>query len=176
MDPIINSNVPLGTASSTPPPMATPATPVKKSGCGCCGCLVGCLAVILIPIIALVVLYFTVDFGKMGDRAADWTYHSVIRPQILEPSLKDLKPEDRAMALDIFDSYVDAYEKLPDVQRKQIREELWNYVYYQSQQQPVPPEKVVHLNQFIQNQMEVLKRKYPQIPDDVMKQLPQKTM
>jgi hypothetical protein len=154
--------------------MATPQT--KKSGCGCCGCLAGCLAVILLPIIAMMVLYFTVDFGKVGDSSLVWSYRHVVRPQILEPSLKDLKPTDKAMALDIFDSYVDAYEKLPDVERKQIREELWNYVYYQSQDQPVPPEKVMHFNRFIQDQMEVLKKKYPQIPDDVLRQLPQKTM
>ena len=172
-----SQNVPLGTATPTPPPpMATPAPQTTKSSCGCCGCLGGCFAVILIPIIALIVFYFTVDFGKVGDSTLVWSYRNVIRPQILEPSLKDLKPEEKAMTLDIFDSYVAAYEKLPDQERKQIREELWNYMYYQSQNQPVPPDKVMHLNRFIQTQMEVLKKKYPQIPDDVLRQLPQQTM
>ena len=169
-------NIALGT-SPPPPPTATPMQPqTTKSGCGCCGCFFGCFAIILIPIVLMVVLYFTVDFGKVGDQTLVWGYHNIFRSRILEPSLGGLKPDEKAMALDIFDSYVVAYEKLPDAERKQIRKEAWDYIYHQSQNQPVPPQKVEHLNRFIQNQTEALKRKYPNLPPEILKELPQKTM
>ncbi|MFO1519912.1 MAG: hypothetical protein U1F57_09665 [bacterium] len=156
------------------PPQAMPYPPQQtKSGCGCCGCLTGCLVALMIPPLILLVLYFTVDFGKWTDRAMIWGYHEVFRPQVLEPALSGAKPEDKKLGMEVFDHFVDAYDALPESEKKEIRHEIPTFLYYQMNNQKAPPEKVAHLTQFFQNQMEILKKKYPQMPSEIMQQIPQ---
>src|SRR4030095_8830446 len=143
-------------------PVGHPAGQPTKSGCGCCGCLFGCLAVLLIPPLILLILYFTVDVGKFGDQAMVWTYYNVVRPRVIEPAMKNTTDTQKQQALAVMDHYVEAYQKLPDAERKLIRQEAMTYLYYESQNQKAPPEKVQHLNQFIQSQIQILQQKYPQ--------------
>src|SRR5262250_1111669 len=124
-------------------PGAQPKGQPTKSGCGCCGCLFGCLAVLLIPPIILLILYFTVDVGKYGDQAAVWSYYNLVRPQ-MEEKLKSSQDADKQKVLAVTDHYVDAYQKLPDAERKLVRQEALTYFYYESQNQKAPPEKVQH--------------------------------
>ena len=90
-------------------PTQNPATP-NKSGCGCCGCLTGCLFVLFLPFIVMAVLYFTVDFGDLADRAIDISYQQIFRPKIIEPSLsRDLKPLEKQAALQLSDQFIQDY-------------------------------------------------------------------
>lgn len=133
-------------------PTPNPAT-AKKSGCGCCGCLTGCLLAILIPIGILFALYFTIDFGKMTDHTLVWTYKQVIRPKIIEASLSaSLTPEQKNAALQLSDQFVEDYTKLPAEEKKLIRNEALIYLYYDMQNQKAPPEEIVHLTRFIEAQ------------------------
>jgi hypothetical protein len=148
-----------------PPPYAPPVgqapSQPTKSGCGCCGCLAGCFALILIPPILFLILYFTVDLGKVGDQTMIWSYYNVVRPRIIEPAMKNASEEEKKRTLLVMDHYVQAYQTLPDAERKLVRQEAFTYLYYQSQNQQPPPEKVAHLNKFIQDQIKTLQSQYP---------------
>lgn len=162
------------TSNPNPAPTGAPSTfqQPSKSGCGCCGCLFGCILILLIPPLVAVILYFTVDFGKVGDQGLFWAYENVVRPRIEEQLDPSMSPSDKKMVLEITDSFVNAYRNLPSGERKEIRRELLTYFYYNAQNQPPPPEEVRHLNRFVETQMEILKQKYPQLPSDPLRTLP----
>jgi hypothetical protein len=141
-------NIPISITTPSP----NPATP-KKSGCGCCGCLSGCLVALLIPIGILFALYFTMDFGKMTDHTLVWAYKEVFRPKIIEASLSaSLSPQEKNAALQLSDQFVEDYLKLPEEEKKLIRREAFTYLYYDMQNQAPPPEEIIHLNRFIETQ------------------------
>ncbi|MBL7686133.1 MAG: hypothetical protein JNK65_08905 [Deltaproteobacteria bacterium] len=158
-----NNNIPQAQPLGTTP---------KKSGCGCCGCFfTGCFGFTLLIVGAIIAGYFLMDWGALVDKAAVWTYHTQFRPKVLEPELTKNSPQEKAMALEVFDSYVRAYEALPSEQRKIVRQEILTYIEYQTQNKPVPPEKVVNLMNFVENQMKLLEQKYPQLPKEEIEKL-----
>lgn len=145
--------------SQTPPALGSapnPGTtmvyaPKKKSGCGCCGCLSGCLVLLLLSLGVLAGALFFLDLGKLADQTLLFTYKTAARPLIIEsfnPQTSDL---ERKQALEVMDGYVDAYMNLPAEDKKPIRQEALIFLYHEIQNQKVPNDKVVHLNIFIEN-------------------------
>lgn len=128
-----------------------PARP-KKSGCGCCGCLFGCLVAFLIPIGILLGIYFTVDFSSMTDQVIDISYRQIFRPKIIETSLSNLKPSEKQAALQLADQFFQDYMTLPKEEKKLIREEILTYIYYDLQNKKVSPDQIPHLNKFIEDE------------------------
>jgi len=133
-------------------PNMNPATP-RRSGCGCCGCLSGCLFMLMLPFLVLAILFFTLDMGKVADQGLHWWYRDVVRARVLEPSLpSSLSPQQKQEALQLADQVVDDYMNLPEAQKKLIRKEALAYFYYDIQNKPVPPSEVMHLTAFIEGQ------------------------
>lgn len=131
------------------PAMPNPATP-NKSGCGCCGCLTGCLFVFLLPFILMGIVYFTVDLGGLADQVIDLSYREIFRPRIIEASLStSLAPADKQAALKVSDQFIEDYLKLPKEEKRYIRHEAITYLYYDMQNKKLPPSETPHLNNFI---------------------------
>lgn len=132
--------------------------PQNRSGCGCCGCLSGCLFMLMLPFVILAVLYFTIDMGKMADTGLNWWYRDVVRARVLEPSLPaSLTPQQKQEALQMADQVVDDYMNLPESQKKLIRSEMLTYIYYDVQKKPIPPSEIMHLTTFIEGQKRKLR-------------------
>lgn len=127
--------------------------PQSRSGCGCCGCLSGCLFMLMLPFVIIAVLYFTIDMGKMADTGLNWWYRDVVRARVLEPSLPaSLTPQQKQDALRMADQVVDDYMNLPESEKKLIRSEVLTYIYYDVQKKPIPPAEISHLTNFIDGQ------------------------
>lgn len=137
--------------ASINPSVAQPTS--GKSGCGCCGCLSGCLFMLMLPFVILAVLYFTVDMGKMADSGINWWYRDVVRARVLEPSLPaSLTPQQKQEALQMADQVVDDYMNLPESEKKLIRSEVLTYIYYDVQNKKPSPTEIMHLTAFIEGQ------------------------
>ena len=143
------NNAPLGTAAMATTPMARP----KKSGCGCCGCMFGCLFIIVAMLGSLVGAYFFLDFGPIIERQLYSSYKGQIRPLIEQKLALKMGPAERQQTMAGLDFVLDEYMKLPEDEKKPLRKEIKLYLWYEIEGQKVPPEKVPHLLQF-QKQVE----------------------
>lgn len=90
------------TAYSRPTMQSGPEQPQKKSGCGCIGCLLGCLGVVSV----LVVMG---GFGTWWGlrKLPDWTRGAI--DQVVQES--DLAPEDKQMVMKQVDRLVEGYKE-----------------------------------------------------------------
>lgn len=93
---------PITTAEAYTPPFAQQnAPPPKKTGCGCLGCFLGCLGVVLVlAILGAIGGYFVVQ------KIPDFTRQTIAKA--IDES--DLKPEDKQMVMQQVDRLVEGYK------------------------------------------------------------------
>lgn len=96
------SSDPVTTAEAYTPPFAKQdESPPKKRGCGCLGCFLGCLGVIVVlAILGAVGAYF------VAQKAPDFVRDTIA--QGIEES--DLEPEDKQMVMQQIDRLVEGYK------------------------------------------------------------------
>jgi hypothetical protein len=138
---------------------ATPYQPVqpmpKKSGCGCC--LWGCFGFLVLSVIFLVGSYFGIRYASdwvLSDRSVTWIYQNYARDQIrtmLPPQWSDAE-KNRVMAQ--ADASLQEFLTLPPEQKALLKKEAMTALYYYSQSQVIPPEKIPNLTNFLNRQME----------------------
>jgi len=143
-----------------PTPYNYPGAPRKKSGSGCCGCFVGCLALILLPPLIFTILYFTVDLGEKTDQFLIRGYYSYARSAIEAGFDAKFSEAEKKQTMEVLDFFVDAYAKLPKEERALVRKEAVIYLYYSRQNEEPPREKVPHFLNFIDSNLDKLKEKH----------------
>ncbi len=156
---------PRGFPPGTPEGASTP--PPQRKGCSCCGCS-GCflscvVLIIIVPAVVAMLVFFSPGLGDSIDRFAILFYRQQGRSLILEnPGIKGT-PQEKRQYVALIDELVVGYENLPDEDRRAVRTELLWALYYDVQNKKPPPEKVQNLNRFIENQTRLLQQKNPQL-------------
>ena len=147
--------------------MTTTPTPQRK-GCGCCGCpgcLFGCLFfLIIVPGILAALIFFSGGIGENADRATIYLYRNYGRTAIIESSSIQGDRTEKQQLVNLIDYYLAAYQQLPPQERQNIRKELIVAMTYQVRNENPPPEKIRHLDAFIDTQVQKLKQQYPNGP------------
>ncbi len=137
----------------TPQPLQTTptlGTPPKKSGCGCwlwgCGTLFALLIVTVIG--AVVALKFATDF-VVSDRFVLWSYENIAKPKIEAMLPPTMSTAQKKRVLAQTDAALKEFIALPAEEKAEMKKEVLTALYYLSQDQVVPPEKIPHLAKFI---------------------------
>ncbi len=139
---------------NTAPAGPTPYQPMprKKGGCCSCGCLSGCLGVILLIIgMGVGFWYFVLydaHYVQRADTVISWTYYNVARPKIIDTFSAGMSDQERQQFLQMTDSGVQKYMTLPPEEKQAILSESTTALYYLWTQQVLPPEKIPHLKAF----------------------------
>jgi len=149
----------MGAAPGSTAPMV-PAR--KKSGCGCCGCLGGCLLLLLLSVGLLAASVFFLDTGKLVDRGLGFSYYQFARPWIIETISVKSSPEDRQQVIMIADTFVATYLNMSEEEKKPLRKELIQLLYYSSQGKPFGMEKFPHVESLRDQVMKKVLKENPQ--------------
>lgn len=153
----------------TTPPLPNPnptasqnfAMPAKKSkGCSCC--FVGCLFLVVLLIILLIGTYFGFRYSSdiiFSDSVVTWTYQNVARPKIEQMLPSNMSPAEKQTVLAQADQAMSDFATLSVEEKRVLRKEGLTALYYYSQNQIIPPEKIPHLIQFIEKEEKALREK-----------------
>ncbi|MGH7831855.1 MAG: hypothetical protein ACREP8_16960 [Candidatus Binatia bacterium] len=132
--------------------------PPRKSGCGCW--LWGCLTLVILAVLGSVgfalLLYFSPDI-LLSDTVIEWTYRNYGRPQIEAMLPHDMSAAEKKRILREADATLQDFLNLSNEQKERLKEEAMTALYYYSQNQVIPPEKIPNLIMFIETHIERFK-------------------
>jgi hypothetical protein len=145
------------TAPAMPPQAQVIQSPSmqKKTGCGCC--LTGCLAMIALSIVLIIAGYFGVRYSTniiFSDRVVMWSYENIAKPKIEQMLPPTMTPAEKKRVLSETDATLKEFLALPPEEKSVLKKEGVTALYYLSQDQVIPPEKIPHLMQFIQKHVD----------------------
>jgi len=136
------------------PTMTVPQAMPKKKGCGCC--LWGCFGLGMVAILLIIGSYIGIRYATyfvLSDSAARWAYTSYARPKIMTMLPPNWSEAQKTQVMGQADQAFEEFLALPPEEKAEMKKEAVTALYYYSQNQMIPPEKIPHLQPFIEKQI-----------------------